>query len=724
MDIIKTIKCSLKQILIRKVKYKKFLNLINNSNDVYFFCSYFIRSYILYLFENNKNIPIINYDFIRMAFKTISKDSCGPKPKNNNKLIYENMCLYFNDIYIKQIMNNEHIENIQEHKLNTNNMSYIINLFCIEMEVAYNNNIKLNFFKYLFQYINNMFLTKITYYTKEQYALLTIEEQKKYNDTIKIIEKTNKDVRKELLLVKTDLIDDIKKSDIKYHNWIDENKNKILPVLNKINYKTHTEQLEDKHEDYFKYMLYMNNELNKKNHKLFQPIPLRKSVTNQFVHFDTSCIKDIFGLINKKKVDDTPDSIWNEKFNINNIKIPNNYSFNHQISTDGISVSINLILNSEINKKEQKIKNMTLASKKTKDLLKDCANEDDKNVIRNKILKEKEINKLNKKIIDRQKRQQTKEEFKKLPKEEQEKIKLQEKLKKNKIEYIEDAIKNKILYENLKKEYENENFVVCDPGKRTLLTMLSMKDYNDENTENKLWKTRDNKRLFSYNNRNRISETKRLEYVKLIDNRKKKIIIDDETIKKKETDLCKYNAKTMNYNDFIKYTQLKLKLRKLIIEEESYNKYVNKLKWFSYINRQKHENKLINKIKSIYGKDITIVLGDWDKGSRLKYISTPNTYMKKLLERHFKIYLIDEYKTSKIYYKDITKENDNLCVKINGHKEKLHSVLTFKMSKNMECINRDYNSTQNMLSILKNLIKNKCRPDIYTRKKSITNKEI
>ena len=66
------------------------------------------------------------------------------------------------------------------------------------------------------------------------------------------------------MLVKTDLIDDTNKSDTIYHNWIDENKNKILPLLNKINYKTHTEQLEDKHEDYFKYMLYMNNELNKK----------------------------------------------------------------------------------------------------------------------------------------------------------------------------------------------------------------------------------------------------------------------------------------------------------------------------------------------------------------------------------------------------------------------------------------------------------------------------
>ena len=55
-----------------------------------------------------------------------------------------------------------------------------------------------------------------------------------------------------------------------------------------------------------------------------------------------------------------------------------------------------------------------------------------------------------------------------------------------------------------------------------------------------------------------------------------------------------------------------------------------------------------------------------------------------LKQRHFKIYLIDEYKISKIYYKDITKENDNLCVKINGYKEKLDSVLTFKMGKNME----------------------------------------
>jgi hypothetical protein len=55
------------------------------------------------------------------------------------------------------------------------------------------------------------------------------------------------------------------------------------------------------------------------------------------------------------------------------------------------------------------------------------------------------------------------------------------------------------------------------------LTTEEQKKYNDtiKIIKNKLWKTIDNIRLFSYNNQNRISETIRLEYVKLIDNRKK-----------------------------------------------------------------------------------------------------------------------------------------------------------------------------------------------------------
>ena len=77
--------------------------------------------------------------------------------------------------------------------------------------------------------------------------------------------------------------------------------------------------------------------------------------------------------------------------------------------------------------------------------------------------------------------------------------------------------------------------------------------------------------------------------------------------------------------------------------------------------------------------------------------------MKKLLSTRFKVYLIDEYNTSKLHNKNTT-EGDNL-IKKNIYKnkktgqetevvKKIHSILTFKMSdKRRECINRDYNAT-------------------------------
>ena len=52
-------------------------------------------------------------------------------------------------------------------------------------------------------------------------------------------------------------------------------------------------------------------------------------------------------------------------------------------------------------------------------------------------------------------------------------------------------------------------------------------------------------------------------------------------------------------------------------------------------------------------------------------------------------------------------------------KKKLHSVLTFKMGNNKECINRDYNSVRNMLKIVKNLIEHKKRPEKYNREKNL-----
>ena len=34
-------------------------------------------------------------------------------------------------------------------------------------------------------------------------------------------------------------------------------------------------------------------------------------------------------------------------------------------------------------------------------------------------------------------------------------------------------------------------------------------------------------------------------------------------------------------------------------------------KWYSYLNRQRSEDNLMNKIKKEYGMDVTIFIGDW-----------------------------------------------------------------------------------------------------------------
>jgi hypothetical protein len=62
-------------------------------------------------------------------------------------------------------------------------------------------------------------------------------------------------------------------------------------------------------------------------------------------------------------------------------------------------------------------------------------------------------------------------------------------------------------------------------------------------------------------------------------------------------------------------------------------------------------------------------------------------------------------------------EGTNLIVQTKKGEKKLHSVLTFKMSNNNECINHDYNSVLNMEKIIKSLIETLKRPTEYSRQK-------
>ena len=105
---------------------------------------------------------------------------------------------------------------------------------------------------------------------------------------------------------------------------------------------------------------------------------------------------------------------------------------------------------------------------------------------------------------------------------------------------------------------------------------------------------------------------------------------------------------------------------------------------------------MINKIAKKYNKDHIIIIENWSIGKQLRnFISTPNLNLKRKLQEIFKVYNIDEFRTSCLSYK--TEEHcENLYLKFKKDpkqkEQKIHSILTYQMENNRKgCINCDKN---------------------------------
>ena len=140
-------------------------------------------------------------------------------------------------------------------------------------------------------------------------------------------------------------------------------------------------------------------------------------------------------------------------------------------------------------------------------------------------------------------------------------------------------------------------------------------------------------------------------------------------------------------------------------------------KWYAFINKKRTEDNMLNKIEKTYTKDSIIIIGDWSIGKQMKnFISTPNLLLKRKLQERFKVYDIDEYRTSCLNYK--TEELcNNLYLPDKKNKErKIHSILTYKMeNKRNGCINRDKNGCKNIQKVFNHYILYNERPERYKR---------
>ncbi len=475
----------------------------------------------------------------------------------------------------------------------------------------------------------------------------------KYREEI-INKEFKKQLMKEINVIKNDIKNNTLKSDKKYHQWLKQYRYQIIP---KEYNKSYFYDLKENPYKYIKHMILMNLAIEKLEGKTFQVLPLQTSIIPKHIQFDTKSIIELFVLNNKKEYLDNLSSyreiLWDKYFDITQ-KIKG-YSFDYTIITDGYSSSLRFINNNDLEKENIKKDKM----RKGRKLLKGLSDEE-KEEIRN-----------NKKIEQSKKKTETEDK------------------KENKIEIIEYPYIDEVYKDELKGKH-----IFIDPGKRSLLTMMD-----------------DNGIFFSYTNRERMKGTKRLLYQEKIKTYKDKKGITDI-----ENKLTGYSSKTCFIKKFKEYINEKLKINdelNKLYKEKIFRQY----KWYSFINTKRTEDKMVNKIVNKYDKDSIIIMGDWSVGKQMRnFISTPNLSIKRKLSEKFKIYNIDEYKTSILNYKtEERSENLYLPDKKNIFR-KQHSILTYQMeNKRKGCINRDKNGCKNIQKIFAHYLNTGERPLNYRR---------
>jgi len=630
-------------------------NAILRTNSITTKTYFLLRLWILHKYHNNQPIPEITTDTISMCMKSVMKASSGQKPKGDNAILLQEF------------------QNLHSFPLEDgSNLSSVLDYYSTTMLTSIENNIKLHFFDYIKRYINSYFCHL-------------------YQDQL-----DDKDFKKQLYkdlnAIKNDILNNTVICDEKYHSWLNTNRYNIVPESYEVSYYYDIKVSPYK---YLKHMIFMCLGLESIERKSFQFFPLQTNAIPRHIQVDTKALvellvdtethksqldiwikqsKEIQTGKNKGKpknktkadlyncLEEKKEFIWDTFWNINQ-KLKD-YVFDYTIITDGYVTSLRFLhkdyVEEERLKKERKKEGKRALQGLTKE-------EKDK-------IKEEKKQKLKEKA--KQKKLENKSTTKK-----KEQTEIQE------FPYVDE----------IPKEELQGKHIFIDPGKRTIFTMMD-----------------DDGNFLSYTNRQYLKETKRLKYQSLMKNYKDKIGITEI-----EHGLSQYNSKTCNIEKFKEYIIAKLEANTKLVPLYQHFKF-RQYKWYGYINKKRTEDNLLNKITKKYSKDHIIVIGDWSIGKQMRnFISTPNLTLKRKLKEKFKVYNIDEFRTSCLSYKtEEVCENLYLTFKKDPKQKerKMHSILTYKMENNRKgCINRDKNGCKNIQKVFESYMETGERPERYRR---------
>lgn len=762
----KTVKVKLKTIFQDNLNYDPLFKAVTSSNLLITNTYFFMRAYILYILENNSSNaskitePTINIDFIKLSFNVCS-DNSSKKGRPFDEHKKEQLKLLDNFLQIYK-------EKTSFKQIKVTNISYILGQACIEIYTAIINNIQLHFEKHVKKFIKSLFKNKLIL-AKESNNKIKLDNLYQSIDTIVKALLSNNNVPDEYKNILKNYDQHIIPSTYTPNKFMtDVEKNtfsyiKCMYVMNK-----YIQKVDQKSYQFFPTRTSCYSKYVKIN---------TCSLIEIFCDIDKGKYLKQAG--NNDIQNELWSKYFKLKLKDKYLYSLNGYSFNYEIVTDGFAASLNFINNNDINNKENIKKYKRDSRIKRFKQKKDCNDKDYQKLLEEEENKKRE-KKQKQRELAKEIKKKKKDEYNKLSDLEKDEVraKINEK---SEFPYIGQLLTNKNLREQFKKEYDEGKLILCDPGMRSILYMMASnkvehkptKNINSANFGISIWKGH---KIINYTNKTRIKFTKRKKYGELIENWKDKgeknnlsytlikylqqikkdvndieyllkytkkrvfrkcltdqlnnrklmwkkiektyneLNIEDHNLKQLEELLSLYNSKSCNINEYYEYIQKKLLYNRIAANKYD-TTYLNKLKWFSYINKCKHEDQLLNVIENEFGKDVKIIIGDWSNKGNINYISTPNMGLKRKLSERFKVYLIDEYLTSKIHYKENIK-CDNICIAKKGEIKRLHSVLSYKKDNKSGCINRDKNSVLNMERIVLTLIKTGKRLEIFSRKKN------
>ena len=253
-----TIKTTLKSVLHNHKEVQPVItNLVFEMNDLMIHSYQFIRLYILQCYNNNQPLPEINEKFILYCIKVLGeKTNTGRKEKDTTML---DTLQEFYDKEYQPLLNHE--------KTPLKNKSNMLPYLATQLHTSLSNNTQEHFIQHFLRFIN----------------------------------KTTKDITEDKALLftfKKQLLECNEETDTIFDDWKYAHLPNILPenIKKSVHYDVKVSPF-----DYLKGMLYMNAVLEKEDHKLFQPLPLRNNIIPKHIILDTACIVNLFSLEGKRK---------------------------------------------------------------------------------------------------------------------------------------------------------------------------------------------------------------------------------------------------------------------------------------------------------------------------------------------------------------------------------------------------------------------------------------